>query len=68
MSVIYLLIPLSLAVATAFLVAFIWAVRSGQYEDTRTPALRILPEDPPADRKAEAAPRHEREQRTEHER
>ena len=47
MSVIYLLIPLSLLVATGFLAAFIWAVRSGQYEDTQTPALRVLTEEPP---------------------
>ena len=47
MSAIYLLIPLSLLVATGFLAAFIWAVRSGQYEDTQTPALRVLTEEPP---------------------
>jgi cbb3-type cytochrome oxidase maturation protein len=42
MSVIFLLIPLSIVVATFFLIAFIWAVRSGQYEDTLTPAMRVL--------------------------
>ena len=42
MSVIYLLIPLSIALAAGFLVAFVWAVRSGQYEDTGTPPLRLL--------------------------
>ena len=45
MSVIFLLIPLSIVVATFFLVAFIWAVRSGQYEDTLTPAMRVLLEE-----------------------
>lgn len=45
MSVILLLIPLSIAFAATFLFAFIWAVRSGQYEDTCTPALRPLLED-----------------------
>jgi cbb3-type cytochrome oxidase maturation protein len=45
MSVIFLLIPLSIATATVFLVGFIWAVRSGQYEDTCTPALRLLTDD-----------------------
>ena len=39
MSVILLLIPLSVAIAAAFLAAFIWAVRSGQYEDTCTPSM-----------------------------
>ena len=42
MSVIFLLIPLSMVVAGCFLVAFIWAVRSGQYEDTCTPSMRVL--------------------------
>ena len=42
MNVLVLLILASLAVATVFLAAFIWAVRSGQYEDTSTPSLRVL--------------------------
>ena len=42
MSVIFLLIPLSIVIAACFLGAFIWAVRSGQYEDTCTPAMRVL--------------------------
>jgi cbb3-type cytochrome oxidase maturation protein len=42
MSVIFLLIPLSIVIATVFLLAFIWAVRSGQYEDTCTPSMRLL--------------------------
>ena len=45
MSVILLLIPLSVVIATAFLAAFIWAVRSGQFEDTCTPSMRLLIED-----------------------
>ena len=43
-----LLIPLSVAIAACFLAAYFWAVRSGQYEDTFTPALRILTDDAPA--------------------
>jgi cbb3-type cytochrome oxidase maturation protein len=42
MSVIILLILASLAVALLFLAGFIWAVRSGQYEDTLTPSMRVL--------------------------
>jgi cbb3-type cytochrome oxidase maturation protein len=42
MSVIFLLIPLSVIIAACFLGAFIWAVRSGQYEDTVTPSIRVL--------------------------
>lgn len=45
MIVIFLLIPLSVAIAACFLAAFIWAVRSGQYEDTCTPSMRVLLEE-----------------------
>jgi cbb3-type cytochrome oxidase maturation protein len=48
MSVLLILIFASLSLAAVFLFGFIWAVKSGQFEDTGTPALRILPEDPPA--------------------
>ena len=54
MSVILILILASLAVALAFLAGFIWAVRSGQFEDTSTPAMRILSEDETAKPKAES--------------
>ena len=51
MSVIFLLIPLSLLIAGGFLAAFVWAVRSGQFEDTCTPAIRLLGDEPePAQR------------------
>ena len=46
MIVIFLLIPLSIVIAACFLAAFIWAVRSGQYEDTCTPAMRLLLDEP----------------------
>jgi len=46
MSVILILILASLGVAVAFLVGFIWAVRNGQYEDTCTPAMRMLADEP----------------------
>jgi cbb3-type cytochrome oxidase maturation protein len=45
MSAILFLIPISVAIAAAFLTAFIWAVRSGQFEDTCTPSMRVLTED-----------------------
>lgn len=45
MIVILLLIPLSIIIAIGFFIAFIWAVRSGQYEDTCTPAMRLLMEE-----------------------
>jgi len=40
--VLVLLIAVSLFVALGFLAAFIWATRSGQFDDDQTPALRIL--------------------------
>ena len=42
MSIIILLIGFSLLVATVFLIAFLWAVKNGQYEDRYTPSVRIL--------------------------
>ena len=45
MIVIFFLIPLSIVIAVCFLAAFVWAVRSGQYEDTCTPAMRLLIEE-----------------------
>ncbi len=42
MSVIILLIGFSLLVAAVFLIAFLWAVKNGQYEDRYTPSVRIL--------------------------
>jgi cbb3-type cytochrome oxidase maturation protein len=44
-SVLALLIMASLAMGITFLIGFIWAVRSGQYEDTCTPSMRILTEE-----------------------
>lgn len=40
-----MLIFFSLVVALTFLGAFIWAVKSGQFDDGTTPAIRILFED-----------------------
>ena len=42
MSVIFLLIAASTLVAGIFLAAFVWAVRKGQYDDDRSPAVRML--------------------------
>lgn len=42
MSVIVLLIAAGGSVAAGFLIAFFWAVRSGQFDDTTTPAVRML--------------------------
>lgn len=47
MSIIYLLITISLVVALGFFYAFIRAVKSGQYEDSYTPSVRMLFDDAP---------------------
>lgn len=45
MSALYVLITASIAVAAVFLGAFIWSVRSNQYEDKRGAAMRMLHDD-----------------------
>jgi cbb3-type cytochrome oxidase maturation protein len=45
MSVIYLLIAISIIVAVLFFLAFIKAVKSGQYDDDYTPSVRMLFDD-----------------------
>jgi len=45
MSVIYVLLSISICVALVFFVAFIFTVKSGQYDDAYTPSVRMLFED-----------------------
>ena len=45
MSVIYILLSISIIVAIIFFIAFIVAVKSGQYDDSYTPSIRMLFED-----------------------
>lgn len=42
MDVIFILLPLCLFMGGASLLAFVWAVRNGQFEDLSTPAWRML--------------------------
>ena len=42
MEVIFMLIGFSVLVAGGFLIAFTWAVKSGQFDDKITPAIRML--------------------------
>lgn len=55
MEILYLLIPLALLLAGLIIAAFIWAVRSGQFDDLEGPAHRILMDDDEPD------PRHEKD-------
>jgi len=48
MSVIIILLVASVSVAAFFLAAFLWGVKSGQFEDDYSPASRILFDDKPA--------------------
>lgn len=48
MNILYVLVPLALLLAALAVYAFFWAARSGQFDDVRTPALRILLDDEPA--------------------
>ena len=45
MSVIYILLTVSIIVAVVFFVAFIMAVKNGQFDDGYTPSVRMLFED-----------------------
>lgn len=45
MEVIYLLIPIALGFAGLIVVLFVWAVRSGQYDNLDAEAYRILFDD-----------------------
>ncbi len=42
MSVIVILLIASISVAALFLVAFLWSVKSGQYDDDASPSIRML--------------------------
>jgi cbb3-type cytochrome oxidase maturation protein len=53
MSVIYILITISIIVAICFFLAFVKAVKSGQYDDDYTPSVRMLFDDELISAKAE---------------
>ncbi|MFD2100718.1 cbb3-type cytochrome oxidase assembly protein CcoS [Flagellimonas iocasae] len=45
MSVIYVLLAISISVAVVFFAVFVLSVKSGQYDDTYTPSVRMLFDD-----------------------
>ncbi len=45
MSVLFYLIPVALFLGLIWLCAFIWSIKSGQYEDLEGASLRILMDD-----------------------
>lgn len=48
MNIIILLISISLVIATGFLIAFLWNLKNGQYDDTYSPSVRMLFDDKPS--------------------
>jgi cbb3-type cytochrome oxidase maturation protein len=47
MAIIVLLISISLVIAVGFLISFLWNLKSGQYDDTYSPSVRMLFDDKP---------------------
>ena len=45
MNLVYVLLPSAILLSVGFLIAFIWNVKSSQYDDLETPAHRILLDD-----------------------
>lgn len=45
MDIVYLLIPLSVVLIAVIVTAFLWAIRTGQFDDLEGPAHRILIDD-----------------------
>ena len=42
MSVIIILLIVSIGIAATFLIAFLWSVKDGQFDDEQSPAQRML--------------------------
>lgn len=42
MAIIVLLISISLIIAIGFLISFLWNMKTGQYDDTYSPGVRML--------------------------
>jgi cbb3-type cytochrome oxidase maturation protein len=61
MSVIFFLVSIGILVAGGFLAAFIWSVKSGQYDDDYTPSVRMLFDNYNPDDQSEEAPDNSKE-------
>jgi cbb3-type cytochrome oxidase maturation protein len=46
MQVLFIVLPLALIMAGVALAAFLWSVRSGQYDDMDTPQIRAILDEP----------------------
>ncbi len=47
MSVLFLVLPLALCIVGGAVWGFLWAVRRGQFDDLKTPGVRMLHDDDP---------------------
>jgi cbb3-type cytochrome oxidase maturation protein len=45
MTIMFLVLPLALIVVGVAVWAYVWAARSGQFDDLETPAVRVLHDD-----------------------
>lgn len=45
MSLLFIILPLALLLAGVAVAGFAWAVRDGQYDDTTSPAWRVMQDD-----------------------
>ncbi len=45
MNILYLLVPLAILLAGMGVAGFVWSVRTGQYDDVETPAMRVIIDD-----------------------
>jgi cbb3-type cytochrome oxidase maturation protein len=45
MSVLYIVLPLALAIVVGAVTGFVWASRRGQFDDLDTPAVRMVVDD-----------------------
>lgn len=57
MNILFLLIPLGLVLLGLSLWGFFWAVRSAQFDDLQTPAVRILLDEEPIEDQDEPCPK-----------
>ncbi len=56
MSILYIMVPVALALAVTALIAFVWATRSGQFDDPDSQPYRMLFDDEPVDDKRDNSP------------
>jgi len=47
MTILYLFLAIALAIFVSGVIALIWSIRTGQYDDLDTPSLRMLGDDMP---------------------